>query len=305
MADQPWQWFGLSPSQGRLRHEAELFAATPWPILITGERGTGKTALARVIHCLSGREGAFTKQCAPEFATDTGIAELHGHSAGAFTGAVRDRKGLLESANRGTFFLDEIGVASPGLQQLLLRLLEDPEVRRMGDDRPRPLGVRFIAATNEDLEAAIQEGRFRFDLLDRFGYFRLKVPALRERPEEIVPLALGFLRQAAECLGKPTPDLSPDAAELLERNPWPGNVRQLQFACRIAVTMTPAGGRITAASLPEALQRPNGRLTTERVREWIAAENGNLSRAARKNGYTDRHLRRILNEDTPDAQTGS
>ena len=300
MPEHLWQWFGEPSSRSQFRALAELFAATPWPLLLLGERGTGKTALAREMHALSRRFGAFVKQPALGLGADTAIAELQGHVAGAFTGATGSRGGLIQAAKDGTFFLDEIGIAPPALQGLFLQLLEDRDVRLMGSERTRPLNVRFIAATNEDLPAAIEGGRFRADLLDRFGEFRLEVPPLRDRRDEIIGLALLFIQRAAATLKRSPPQLDPGAARMLTNAAWPGNVRDLESACRYAVLMTPGGERITPGRLPGSLQEEPGRLTPALVREWIAAAGGNLARAARAHGYTERHLRRVLGEVKPD-----
>ena len=301
MADHACQSFCVRDPMAALLRLAGKFAILSRPILITGEPGTGKTFLARWIHEMSGRPGGFISLHCRELALDTGMAELFGHTAGAFTGATRDRKGLLETHNRGTVSLEEIGIATAAVQEKLLKPLEDRNLRRMGEDRPRLLDVRIIATTNEDLGAALAKGTLRADLLDRCGPFRLAVPPLRERREEILPLARYFIaRAAAEC-GRPVPRLMPDAIRALRDAPWPGNVRQLDQDCAYAVVMEDEGRPITAGSLPplgDGAPPSRPRLTLETVREMVAGAGGNVARAARENGWSERQLRRVLGAAT-------
>ena len=297
MADHAWQSPCVQSPMSAVLALAAKFAVLSRPILITGEPGTGKTLLARRIHELSRRLGAFLSLHCRALALDTGMAELCGHTKGAFTGAMGDRKGLLETHHGGTLCLEEIGIATAEVQEKLLQPLEDRNVRRLGEDRTRPLDVRMIATTNEDLAAALVRGSFRADLLDRFGPFRLAVPPLRERREEILPLARHFLERAAAECGRPVPRLMPDAIRALRAAPWPGNVRQLEQACAYAVAMEEPGRPITAGSLPvwEDHAAPGrGRLTLEVARRLVGGEGGNLARAARKSGWSERQLRRVL-----------
>ena len=196
--------FGDSRATCALLDEARRLARVPDPLLILGEAGTGKTALARYVHELSGRTGPFVSESVAGIPRYLETATLRGHAKGAFTGALTDRIGLLEGANGGTLFLDEIADASRPLQHLLLRTVESATTRRVGEPRERPLDVRIIAATNADLARLAARGRFRRDLLQRFGYFVLRVPKLSERREDILPLAERFISDYAAIVKLPS-----------------------------------------------------------------------------------------------------
>jgi len=206
-------------------------------VLITGESGSGKEVLARAIHCASPRrERRFTAiNCAaiPEPLLES---ELFGHVKGAFTGATADRMGLFEAADQGTLLLDEIGDLPLSLQPKLLRVLEEGEVRRVGAHTSRKVDVRVIAATAKPLEQAAEQGEFRSDLYYRLNVVRLRVPALRERPEDIPILVAYFARQAASRLGHPV-SITPRALTFLSEHFWPGNVRELRNAIERAAVL--------------------------------------------------------------------
>ena len=210
-------------------------------VLITGESGTGKEVLARAIHRMSPRgEASFTAiNCAaiPEQLLES---ELFGHVKGAFTGASADRAGLFEVAHEGTLLLDEIGDLPLDLQAKLLRVLEEGELRRVGAREPRKVDVRVIAATAKPLEAAVERGEFRTDLVYRLNVVRLHIPPLRERPEDVPPLLTQFVRQAATRLGHPV-SITPSAHDALTHHTWPGNVRELRNAVERAAVLGTGG----------------------------------------------------------------
>ncbi|MBL8620078.1 MAG: sigma 54-interacting transcriptional regulator [Myxococcales bacterium] len=215
-------------------------AATLTNVVILGETGVGKEVLAETVHALSGRSGAITRiNCAA--LSDTLLeSELFGHEKGAFTGAAAQKAGLLESADRGTVFLDEVGELPLSIQAKLLRAIEHREVLRIGATRPVPVDVRFVAATNRDLPAEVTAGRFRRDLFFRLDGMTLVIPPLRERVHLIGPLALGFLEAAGKRAGV-QPRLDGAVLAALEAYPWPGNVRELRAVIERAVLLAGAG----------------------------------------------------------------
>ena len=231
---------GSSPEIVQLKQRAARMAIVDAPLLITGETGTGKELLAHACHAGSGRSGQpfFALNCAalPENLAES---ELFGYTAGAFTGALRGGKpGLLELADGGTVFLDEIGEMSPYLQAKLLRFLNDGSFRRVGGDRELRMNVRIISATHRALENMVTSGHFRQDLLFRLNVLNLHVPPLRERPGDILPLAQFFLSRACAQASRPPIRLSQAACAAMLGNPWIGNIRQLQNVIFRAVTMT-------------------------------------------------------------------
>lgn len=249
MRQRPRLLFGTSAVVSKVLDQCARFARTRDPIVLVGERGTGKTALAAHIHELSQRPGEFVEESAAGLPRDMEVARLAGHVRGAFTDAREDRPGLLEVAHGGTFFLDEVQLASAQLQGVLLRLLEKSCIRRLGDVRERPVDVRLIAASNEDLAALVAQSRFRADLLDRFGCMVVRLPALAERRDEIIPLAECFLAEAArEHALDSQPTMSVPLQDLLLASPWPGNIRQLRSrrlhpSCNLGRTLRSRRGR--------------------------------------------------------------
>jgi anaerobic nitric oxide reductase transcription regulator len=244
---------GNSAAVARLRREIALVAASDLTALVTGETGVGKELVAHQIHAASARsdEALIHVNCA---ALPVSIAEseLFGHIAGAFTGATRDRAGKFEVADGGTLFLDEIGELSLELQPKLLRALQQGEIQRIGSDRVHRVNVRVIAATNRRLEEEVAAGRFRADLYHRLAAFPLRVPALRERREDIPLLAAHFGDAAARRLGLAGARFSDHARRQLESAEWPGNVRELENVVSRGVLRASAGGRTRDAVLVES-----------------------------------------------------
>jgi two-component system, NtrC family, response regulator AlgB len=235
-------------------------AAHDVPVLLRGENGTGKSVLARRLHHQSERrERPFVVVNCPTLSEEMLASELFGHAKGAFTGAVRDQAGRVEAAEGGTLFPDEVAELPPALQAKLLRFVQDHEFERLGESQTRYADVRIVAATNRDLDAEVKAGRFREDLLYRLNTFEVLVPPLRERREDIVPLARRFIAffggkkaRAAGGAARPTLELLPEAEAALSGYDWPGNVRELRNAVERAVII--AGGvRIGPEVLPQRI----------------------------------------------------
>jgi two-component system nitrogen regulation response regulator NtrX len=227
----------------------EKVASTPARVLITGENGTGKELVARAIHRLSPRaERPFIEVNCAAIPSELIESELFGHIRGSFTGAVSDRAGKFEQADKGTLFLDEVGDMSLAAQAKVLRVLQDGEVTRIGGSKPHRVDVRVLAATNKTLEDEIAAGRFREDLFYRLNVVPLHVPPLRDRREDIPLLAQHFALLLAQREGAPSRTLDPTALETLQRFEWPGNVRELRNAIERLMILA-AGPRITAADV--------------------------------------------------------
>ncbi|HTR52321.1 MAG TPA: sigma-54 dependent transcriptional regulator [Kofleriaceae bacterium] len=246
----------LETASPKMRAALELAtraAGADAPILLRGENGTGKSVLARYIHGQSTRAARpfITVNC-PTLSEDLLTSELFGHREGAFTGAVRDQAGRVESAEGGTLFLDEIGEISPALQAKLLRFVQDKEYERVGENRTRRADVRVIAASNRDLDADVAAGRFRQDLLFRLNVIEIVVPALRDRADDILPLAKRFLAFFARTANRATPELAPEALRALQGYDWPGNVRELRNVIERAVILYSAQ-RLGLEALPERI----------------------------------------------------
>jgi two-component system, NtrC family, response regulator AtoC len=246
----------------RIRDLARRAAASSINVLILGETGVGKDVLARTIHRLSGRRGAFVALNCGGLAPSLIESELFGHERGAFTGAAGSKVGLLESGNGGTVFLDEIGEMPAAQQAKLLRAIETREVLPVGGVKPRAIDVRFVAATNRDLEEEASEGRFRQDLFFRLNGITLAIPPLRERTSEIAPLAETFIRQACTEGKRSPPTFSPAAMEHLLRYAWPGNIRELKNVIERALVLSD-GPEIWPEHLPLDKMKTMPRVTNE------------------------------------------
>jgi len=243
-----------SPAMRDAVDMARRVAKVDSTILITGESGSGKERIARLVHAES------TRATGPFIAVNCGAisetlleSELFGHVRGAFTGATHDRPGLFEAANHGTLLLDELGDVSSGMQVKLLRVLQEHEVRRVGDNNNRPVDVRVLAATNRDLASRVAEGLFREDLYYRVKVVEIRIPALRERREDLLVLARVLLAEAANRLKRKVTGLSPTTADQLLRYDWPGNVRELENAMERAVALA-RGTRVELEDLPEEVR---------------------------------------------------
>jgi len=240
-----------SPAMRRVVEQARIVVreSRATTILVLGESGTGKGLLASAMHYASGRASQpFLKVTCSAIPESLLEAELFGHERGAFTDAKERRRGVFESADGGTVFLDEIGDMPPSLQAKLLGILEDKSFRRIGSRRPIHVDVRVVAATHRDLAAAVDEGRFRQDLFYRLNVVPITIPPLRERREDILPLARRFLEDLNRSLGRRFDGIAPEAEELLVRHSWLGNVRELRNAIERAMLFA-SGGRLNAEDI--------------------------------------------------------
>jgi len=230
-----------SPAMCAALELAARVAAADAPVLLRGESGSGKSVLAHTIHAQSARRDRplVTVNC-PTLSEHLLTSELFGHVEGAFTGATRDRPGRVEAAQGGTLFLDEIGEIAPGLQAKLLHFLQTKEFERVGENRTRRADVRIIAASSRDLEEEVRRGAFREDLFYRLDVVQISLPPLRERGEDILRLANHYLAFFACAGGRPAPQLSAPAEQVIRRYPWPGNLRELRNAMERAVILWPA-----------------------------------------------------------------
>jgi transcriptional regulator with GAF, ATPase, and Fis domain len=233
---------GGSPGLRKVMQQIELVAPTYAAVLVTGESGTGKELVARAIHDHSSRkDSAFIKVNCSAVPESLFESEFFGHVRGAFTGALKDKPGRFELADGGTLFLDEIGEAPLAMQAKLLRVLQEQELERVGDTRTRKVDVRIIAATSRDLKKEVDAGRFREDLFYRLSVFPIQIPPLRERRDDIPPLAAHFVKQSARRMNRPTPRITQATIRQLTAHDWPGNVRELQNAVERAVILSQSG----------------------------------------------------------------
>ncbi|SHG53920.1 DNA-binding transcriptional response regulator, NtrC family, contains REC, AAA-type ATPase, and a Fis-type DNA-binding domains [Hydrocarboniphaga daqingensis] len=223
------------PLSQQLLHYLEQVSPSEAPVLIIGETGTGKELIARHIHHLSRRRGPFVAVNCGAISEQLADSELFGHEQGAYTGANTRREGWFEAANGGTLFLDEIGDLPLSLQVKLLRVLQECEVTRLGSRRAIPIDIRLVAATNVDLNDAVAAQRFRLDLFYRLNIAQLRVPPLRERISDIMPLAQHFLGVYAQKLNTTRPSFSAAAITALEAYAWPGNIRELENVIHFAL----------------------------------------------------------------------
>ncbi len=286
---------GHSPAMLAVLDLVERVAAVPRPVLVRGERGTGKELVARAIHQASERPGPFVAVNCAAFSEALLESELFGHERGAFTGAERKVLGKFELAGEGTLFLDEIGNMPLSFQQKILRVVEYGTLRRVGGAQEIKVQARIVAATNADLERAMDQGRFQKDLYDRLAFAEIVVPPLRERPVDVAPLARHFLAAfALEVPGVQAHELEPAALEALERQPFPGNVRELKTMVERAAYRTGEPAiRLADLGLQPVVAAPCADLTgsfaqavealkRRLVIEALDAEAGNQAAAARR-----------------------
>lgn len=301
------------PTMRHLYGLLELVGPSDLPVLILGETGVGKEVFAEAVHRRSRRAKAtFLRINCAGLTGSLLESELFGYERGAFTGAVASKPGLFETAQGGTMFLDEVGELPQDTQAKLLRVLDSGEVYRLGSHTPRRIDVRYVAATNRNLEAAVDAGTFRQDLFFRLNGFALTLPPLRRRTGDIIPLAELFLRQCAARAGVPAPRLDDDVARTLVAHPFPGNVRELKHMIDRAFVLAHGSATLTLAhlSLP-SLVRSRSRafdLDRDTIDAALRRANGNQSRAAELLGIARRTLINRMEEfgmDRPRKKAGA
>jgi DNA-binding NtrC family response regulator len=285
-----------SPAMRQVVDLARRVAKVDSTVLITGESGAGKERIARIVHDES------TRAAGPFIAVNCGAitetlleSELFGHARGAFTGATQDRPGLFEAANRGTLLLDEVGEISTGMQVKLLRALQEREIRRVGENKSRKVDVRIIASTNRDLAQMVADGSFRQDLFYRIKVVELLVPPLRDRRDDILPLARVLLAGSALWMKRTISGLAPAAADQLLRYDWPGNVRELENTMERAVALAP-GNRVELDDLPEEIRQacPKPAVLSGQVRPMEEVEKEYILAALKLNGGNQTHTAKQL-----------
>ncbi|RUL86964.1 sigma-54-dependent transcriptional regulator [Tautonia sociabilis] len=305
---------GNSPQMKAIIDKLRQVAPTTATVLILGESGTGKELVAKAIHNNSPRKSKpfVALNCAA--LSDTILeSELFGHVKGAFTGADRERKGLIEHANGGTLFLDEVGDLPPQTQVKLLRVIESGEILRMGSNEPIHVNVRLVTATNRDLPELIKEGKFRTDLYHRIKVISIKLPPLRERREDIPLLIDHFVREFSSRYGRPLPGIAPDLRKALMAYSWPGNVRQLRNVVESLLVidtngelglddltdeevLASAGVAPQASGGAQLVGQPMDAIEAHYIAETLRLTGGNREEAARLLGIGERTLYRKLKE---------
>ncbi|NTV42926.1 MAG: sigma-54-dependent Fis family transcriptional regulator [Syntrophobacteraceae bacterium] len=319
---------GRSPAMDRLLSQIDRVAGTSATVLLTGESGTGKELAARAIHSHSQRQTRpfIPINCStiPESIIES---ELFGHVKGSFTGAIRDKKALVEEGNHGTLFLDEIGDLSPTMQVKLLRLIQEGEYKSVGSNTTRKVDVRFIAATHQDLPQKIKKGEFREDLYYRLNVINIHMPPLRDRLEDIPLLAHHFFEKYRVLHGKGADTISRETIAYLMGRSWPGNIRELENVIERGVILaagatlevndlfmaTPASGEATAGtvqgeelfSMPfkEAKDKILEDFETRYINRVLARHAGNVSHAAKDSGLKRQYLHRLMREKNVDSKS--
>lgn len=317
--EKPWEIAGLVYQSKQMDETVKMvykIAPGDLSVLITGESGTGKELIARAIHSMSKRStNPFVPVNCGALPEHLFESELFGHERGAFTGAVKTKPGLLEFANQGTFFFDEIGDLSLPLQVKLLRMLEDQQIRRVGGQKEISIDVRIIAATNSNIEQAVRDGKFREDLYYRLNTIQIEIPPLRDRIDDILPLASHFLNELSQKNEKTIKKFTTDAEDLLKTYAWPGNVRELQNMISRAYFLC-SSPIIEESDLP--LPTSNQTITLDRqmldlpyknAKEYVLEKfeieylshmlkkhRGNISQAAAECGIDRRSIHRLINK---------
>ncbi|MBI5205383.1 MAG: sigma 54-interacting transcriptional regulator [Nitrospirae bacterium] len=302
-------WFmgllGKSALMQNLYEQIRNAAISEAPVLVCGESGTGKNLIANAIHSLSRRkDGPFISLNCASLNEHLLESELFGHKRGSFTGAISDRTGRFEAAHNGTIFLDEIGDMPLIMQAKLLRVLEEKVVERVGENRPIPVNVRLISATNKDLYKLVSQGRFREDLLYRVNSIFIKTPPLREKIEDIPILAFHYLKKISVVNNKEIKRISPEAIDIIENYSWPGNVRQLINALEHSA-ITCKGDTIEVSDLPdyifhnkklESIEGNSNRINKEKIRSALLMHKGNKTLTAKHLGVSRVTLWKKLRE---------
>lgn len=294
---------GMSEGMRQVLTLLPRVAQTDSTVLVTGESGTGKELIARAIHAASRRpQGPFVPVSCAALPENLLESELFGHIKGAFTGALAARRGLFEEANRGSLFLDEIGEAPLSIQVKLLRVLEERNIRRLGDNRSIPVDVRIVAATNRDLQAAVREKLFREDLFYRLNVVPIAVPPLRERRDDIPLLVTHFIEKSARKVNKPVSRLSPQAMSLLMAYRWPGNVRELENVIQRIIVVAKGDTldvqdlppeilgkeepRASALDLKDIMRESAGLAEKKLILDALTKSGGNVTQAAQALGIS-------------------
>ncbi len=309
---------GRSPAMLEVYKLVARVASTLSTVLVVGESGTGKELVARAIHNHSTRaQGPFVAVNCTAISESLLESELFGHVKGAFTGAQHSKRGYFEEAQGGTLFLDEIGDINPKMQAQLLRVLQEGEIRRVGSTEPLRVDVRVVAATNRDLDEEVQKGRFREDLYFRINVVTIRLPPLRERPDDITLLVEHFLAKYGDREGRSSVGVADEAMALLRRYDWPGNVRELENVIERALALSKSG-IVLPSDLPidllgseaRSLPRSGGSLVDDRptlaeleqryVNLILQQEGGNKKRAAEVLGIDRRTLYRTLERGSPE-----
>ncbi|RLD16839.1 sigma-54-dependent Fis family transcriptional regulator [candidate division KSB1 bacterium] len=306
------EFIGSSPPILRILKLVKKVKDTPTTVLLLGETGTGKEMLAKIIHYNSNRsKHLFVAQNCAAIPDTLLQSELFGHVKGAFTGAIKDKKGLFELADKGTIFLDEIGDTSPALQLGLLRVLQEGEIRPLGAHFSKKVDVRVIAATNKDLKAEVKKGNFREDLFYRLSVFPIELPPLRKRREDIPDLVHHFIKKYARRIGKNILGISPKAMNRLMQSDFPGNIRELENEIERMVTLadneTVLDESLLSAhffndefsllktmSSSGSLKETIGKIEREMIRRALKENHGNILRSAQQLGISRVGLHKML-----------